>query len=591
MLGNSYIRVGNTQPGGVMAQGVLFTSASDDTLGDTNGDGTSTSAAPGQWRTLFFDAEATDAQSILNNCYIRYGGVTSNCAVRVTDSAPSLLNTRIQRNTGSGVLVAGSAEPTIQSCQVRENTGLGLELAGAGITAANIQNNQLARNGTYEASAFPPALAALVPQNTFELSGDHRYDAILVHGTTLTSNVAIPPAPPGLAYFVAPNERITVKGPSNPLFTVAPGVIMKFQGTGGITIGGTVSTEQAKIVARRVLFTSAFHDTAGDATGDWSGVTPGVWLDSGGTPPSGGDWSGLQFMTFVDSTSSVDSSAVEYADIGLDLTGHLSSVQRTLFMRNTTGVQSGAAAVHTGFVECDIVANDSTGLKATANANPSITQSNIAENGRFGVWNASAGITLQAPGNWWGSPTGPNPPGSGDAVQGNVNTSTVLAAPRPPLPGNDRTMVTLAVAWTASPVVTTCDLVDGSNHHWYEPTFSEDGWTTVALPNNWSGASNDRYFRGSFNWTGLQVRLAYQANDGLEIYCNGMLIARAGYSCHTSRCVNGPPGCTGTPQHQVFCSRHICRPGSIELPFTSRTALRERRSVGGSIFRARLRWS
>jgi hypothetical protein len=54
----------------------------------------------------------------------------------------------------------------------------------------------------------------------------------------------------------------------------------------------------------------------------------------------------------------------------------------------------------------------------------------IARNSSFGARDDIAAV-LDATGNYWGSPSGPNPPGSGDAVSGNVLVSPFLASPPP----------------------------------------------------------------------------------------------------------------------------------------------------------------
>jgi CSLREA domain-containing protein len=68
---------------------------------------------------------------------------------------------------------------------------------------------------------------------------------------------------------------------------------------------------------------------------------------------------------------------------------------------------------------------------AVSNSNTTINSVQIA--GGCIVGNTSAMLTSAGPqnasGNWWGHPTGANPPGSGDSVSGNWNTSGHLTTP------------------------------------------------------------------------------------------------------------------------------------------------------------------
>src|SRR6185295_15365041 len=71
---SGYLRTGyNGQPGGLRAHRVAFTSANDDTLGDTNGDGAST-GSPGQWDALYLDPTTVDAQTVVDSCLVRFAG-------------------------------------------------------------------------------------------------------------------------------------------------------------------------------------------------------------------------------------------------------------------------------------------------------------------------------------------------------------------------------------------------------------------------------------------------------------------------------------------------------------------------------------
>src|SRR6185369_8609338 len=71
---------------------IYFTSIHDDVGGDTNGNGSGTTPAAGNWERLKFSP--TSSASSLDYCVIRYGGVIGCCTnyapmVDITDASPT----------------------------------------------------------------------------------------------------------------------------------------------------------------------------------------------------------------------------------------------------------------------------------------------------------------------------------------------------------------------------------------------------------------------------------------------------------------------------------------------------------------------
>lgn len=91
----SYFTVdGTLDAQGTSALPIVFTSYSDDSFGgDTNGDGSATSPAPGQWRTITYN-ETSANSSVMDYCLIRFGGYDrfdDTKALRIVNSSPIYL--------------------------------------------------------------------------------------------------------------------------------------------------------------------------------------------------------------------------------------------------------------------------------------------------------------------------------------------------------------------------------------------------------------------------------------------------------------------------------------------------------------------
>jgi hypothetical protein len=160
---NTYLGMGIT--GRLMATGVVFTSAHDDTLGDTNGNGASTTGGPGQWEQLrFFE---TQEQSMLNGCTIRFGGQNSfpdarNTGIAVIGSSPTVSGCVIKSNFGSGLHV-GSGSPQILGCVIRDNT-VGIRCVSASATPS-ISSCALIGNGDAGLEATTGATPTVTQSN------------------------------------------------------------------------------------------------------------------------------------------------------------------------------------------------------------------------------------------------------------------------------------------------------------------------------------------------------------------------------------------------------------------------------------------
>jgi len=103
----SRFAIGDGDPGGLVAEDVLFTSVRDDTGGDTNG--ASASPSSSQWQRVSFMDEALDGESSLVGCEFRYGGSGNAGSLRVRNSTPELKDCLVTLGHGPAVYVHGAA--------------------------------------------------------------------------------------------------------------------------------------------------------------------------------------------------------------------------------------------------------------------------------------------------------------------------------------------------------------------------------------------------------------------------------------------------------------------------------------------------
>jgi hypothetical protein len=134
--GSELLVRGTLDVDGTLDNPVIFTSLADDSLGgDTNGDGTLSLPAPGDWDGILVDGSGDDdGVAELEVLDVRYGGhpaggALANITLLNADSS-SLWHVKSRRSATAGVRVE-NCSPSFFRSMIHDNDGVGLYLFGA----------------------------------------------------------------------------------------------------------------------------------------------------------------------------------------------------------------------------------------------------------------------------------------------------------------------------------------------------------------------------------------------------------------------------------------------------------------------------
>ena len=257
---------------GTASEPIVFTSLKDDSIGgDTNGDGSATTAAPGDWGYTysgggisFQGGSAASPLSLLDYVTIRYAryGLYAN-------------------GLEAGIAIAHST--------VTQNLNHGLELdsiVGAAVTDSTLSNNG---TGVYSGGSSIQMTGNTLTQNTTAVSAsamsqltisgntvsDNGLNGVDVTSTQVTADWTWKRT--DLPYVLRSGIGVTVA--NGATLTLEPGVVVK-----GLTYGLAV-TDTGRLIAQGtasepIVFTSLKDDSiGGDTNGDGTATTaaPGDW--------------------------------------------------------------------------------------------------------------------------------------------------------------------------------------------------------------------------------------------------------------------------------------------------------------------------
>ncbi|MBI4137701.1 MAG: right-handed parallel beta-helix repeat-containing protein, partial [Candidatus Sungbacteria bacterium] len=294
---------------------IVFTSFKDDSYGgDTNQDAEASSPQAGDWGRIKILGEG----SLIRHAIVRYGGNydtrgMSRALLRVENASTTVANSVFEYSGGYGVFYR-NASGTFRANNVRNNRALstsqstgmfaehgtldiidntfsnnhqGLLLTSTGtIHSMNVSGNTFSQNASYAA-----ALHGALPLFSGNTASENGINGINFQGSLNSQAYTLTP---GLPYVIQ-NTAYNVAADS--VLTIAPGVVIKLQGVGAMTIRGTLNARGT--ASQKIVFTSLYDDEYG---GDTDGST---------ASPRAGDWHSI-FFSDGSATSTLDNVVIRY---------------------------------------------------------------------------------------------------------------------------------------------------------------------------------------------------------------------------------------------------------------------------------------
>ena len=398
---------GSLSAGGTSADPVIITSIKDDSAGgDTNHDGSTTQAAPGDWDGIQVNTPGTATLAYTSVKYaitavsidsgkadISYSTV-ANCSDTGISCMGCQLNLAYNsiKNSSTGVF-ASNASLWMDTNQVLSNSGDGITLEYPMQGEPTITHNTLSGN------LYPIGISMSSSSMTLPIPGfsNNVVTGNQINGLALTGllmgDSTINPTD-GIAYV---NLGLSVW--YDATLTIKANTIIKSVPKAGFEINGTLLVQGTG--SQPVIFSSIKDDSAGgDTNGD--GTT---------TQPGPNDWDGISALT--GGMVTIDYSILRYGASPVVIDGGTGTVTHSSLSNSTRGV---TVLDGTFTMSGCVVSGNDIGVYSSAMPSLSINQNNISGNNSYGFFNANLLATVQAKNNWWGSADGPKPFGNGDSI-------------------------------------------------------------------------------------------------------------------------------------------------------------------------------